>query len=106
VTRRVRGVDVGVARAAGGRRAWRATSSCVSGGVEPGRTCFYSQARGTLRYDERLAAFVPDRCPLPIRAVAPRPGDIDVGRLVPTWSVPSTRGKRFVDLQNDVTATT
>ncbi len=75
----------------------------MSGGWNPAVHLF-SQARGTLRYDERLATFVPDRCPLPIRAVGAAAGDIDVGRLVPTWSVPSTVGKRFVDLQNDVTA--
>jgi len=100
--RRVRGVDIGIA---GGRRTTRVECDlvCVSGGWNPAVHLF-SQARGTLRYDERLATFVPDRCPLPIRAVGAAAGEIDVGRLVPTWSVPSTGGKRFVDLQNDVTA--
>jgi sarcosine oxidase subunit alpha len=99
--RRVRGVDIGVA---GGRRTTRVACDlvCVSGGWSPA-VHLYSQARGTLRYDERLAAFVPDRCPLPIRAVGAASGDLDTGRLVPLWSVPSS-GKRFVDLQNDVTA--
>ena len=78
---------------------------CVSGGWNP-TAHLYSQARGTLRFDERLSAFVPDRCPLPIRAVGAAAGHIEVGRLVPTWSVPvrAGGGKRFVDLQNDVTA--
>jgi sarcosine oxidase subunit alpha len=100
--RHVRGVDVGIA---GGRRTTRIDCDlvCVSGGWSPA-VHLYSQARGTLRYDERLAAFVPDRCPLPIRAAGAAAGDIAVGTLVPTWSVPSPRGKRFVDLQNDVTA--
>jgi sarcosine oxidase subunit alpha len=57
-----------------------------------------------LRYDERFAAFVPDACPLPIRAVGAAAGEVDVGRLEPMWSVTSRGGKRFVDLQNDVTA--
>ena len=100
--RRVRGVDLGIS---GGRRTTRIECDlvCVSGGWSPA-VHLYSQARGVLRYDERLAAFIPDRCPLPIRAVGAAAGDIDVGRLVPTWSVPSSNGKRFVDLQNDVTA--
>ena len=102
--RRVRGVDIGIS---GGRRTTRIECDlvCVSGGWNPA-VHLYSQARGTLRYDERLAAFVPDRCPLPISAVGAAAGEIDTGRLVPTWSVPilAGSGKRFVDLQNDVTA--
>jgi sarcosine oxidase subunit alpha len=100
--RRVRGVDVGIA---GGRHTTRIECDlvCVSGGWNPA-VHLYSQARGTLRYDERLAAFVPDQCPLPIRAVGAAAGEIAVGQLTPTWSVPSAGGKRFVDLQNDVTA--
>ena len=38
---------------------------CVSGGWNPAVHLF-SQARGTLRYDESLATFVPDRSPLSI----------------------------------------
>ena len=38
---------------------------CVSGGWNPAVHLF-SQARGKLRYDERLATFVPDVSPLPI----------------------------------------
>jgi sarcosine oxidase subunit alpha len=100
--RRVRGVDIGIA---GGRRATRVECDlvCVSGGWNPA-VHLYSQARGTLRYDERIAAFVPDACPLPIRAVGAAAGEVDVGRLEPMWSVTSRGGKRFVDLQNDVTA--
>jgi sarcosine oxidase subunit alpha len=40
---------------------------CVSGGWNPA-VHLYSQARGSLRYDEALAAFVPQSCPLPVRA--------------------------------------
>ena len=100
--RRVRGVDIAVAD---GRHTKRVACDlvCVSGGWSPA-VHLYSQARGTLRYDERLAAFVPDQCPQPIRAVGAAGGDLDVGHLAPLWSVPSTGGKRFVDLQNDVTA--
>ena len=45
---------------------------CVSGGFNPA-VHLYSQARGTLRYDEALATFVPDASPLPI--VAARRGE-------------------------------
>ena len=38
---------------------------CVSGGFNPAVHLF-SQARGTLRYDEALTTFVPDASPLPI----------------------------------------
>ena len=38
---------------------------CVSGGHSPAVHLF-SQARGSLRYDEGIAAFVPDRSPMPI----------------------------------------
>ena len=125
---------------------------CVSGGWSPA-VHLYSQARGTLRYDEALAAFVPGSSPLPIlpagavngcfdaaaalveghaagaaaaeragknagmsagitasaaapalRAshAAPQPRDA----LQPLWAVDAPRpgAKRFVDLQNDVTA--
>jgi glycine cleavage system aminomethyltransferase T/NADPH-dependent 2,4-dienoyl-CoA reductase/sulfur reductase-like enzyme len=100
--RRVRGVDVGTA---GGRRTTRVECDlvCVSGGWNPA-VHLYSQARGTLRYDERIAAFVPDACPVPVRAVGAAAGHVGVGTLVPVWSVPHGSGKRFVDLQNDVTA--
>lgn len=40
---------------------------CVSGGWNPAVHLF-SQARGRLRYDEALAAFVPESSPLPIAA--------------------------------------
>ena len=115
---------------------------CVSGGWNPAVHLF-SQARGTLRYDESLATFVPDRSPLSIvtagavngrfdlaRALAdghaagleaaakagfrsagtpssaPQAESVASGRLRPLWSVPARDkgAKRFVDLQNDVTA--
>ena len=101
----------------------------------------FSQARGSLRYDESLATFVPERSPLAIVAAggvngcsdvggalvdghaagldaaakagfrgatshpAPHAEPVASGRLLPLWSVPARdrSGKRFVDLQNDVT---
>jgi sarcosine oxidase subunit alpha len=97
--RRVRGVDV--APLAGGRTTRIACDLvCVSGGFNPAVHLF-SQARGTLRYDERIAAFVPDRSPLPVTVAGAAAGE-GLPDVLPLWSVPST-GKRFVDLQNDVT---
>jgi len=49
----------------GGRTRIDCDLVCVSGGWNPAVHLF-SQARGTLRYDESLATFVPDRSPLPI----------------------------------------
>jgi sarcosine oxidase subunit alpha len=73
---------------------------CVSGGFNPA-VHLWSQARGTLRFDERIAAFVPDACPLPVRVVGAAAGELDEVRAL--WSVRG-KGKRFVDLMNDVTA--
>jgi len=113
---------------------------CVSGGWNPAVHLF-SQARGTLRYDESLATFVPDRSPMAIVTAGAVNGRFDLasaladghaagleaaaragfrdddalpaphaepdapGPLKALWGVParSRSGKRFVDLQNDVT---
>ena len=113
----------------------------VSGGWNPAVHLF-SQARGKLRYDDILAAFVPDRSPLPIVPAGGARGTFDLAAalieghdsglaaarqsgassatappapralprrraaLAPLWAVPpaAAGGKRFVDLQNDVTA--
>ena len=74
---------------------------CVSGGYNPAVHLF-SQARGTLRYDEALAAFVPDRSPLPVARRRRRRRRQGCAPRRPLWSV-AAKGKRFVDLQNDVT---
>jgi sarcosine oxidase subunit alpha len=74
---------------------------CVSGGFNPALHLF-SQARGTLHYDETLAAFVPDQSPPGVTVVGKAAGHLDLGHVHPLWAVPS-RAKRFVDLQNDVT---
>lgn len=124
----------------GGARAIACDLVCVSGGWNPAVHLF-SQARGRLRYDDALAAFLPDHSPMPIAAAGAANGTFDLaaalaeghaaglrgaqaaglapaplaaaraeplatGSLEALWAVPaSTRGaKRFVDLQNDVTA--
>jgi sarcosine oxidase, subunit alpha len=85
----------------------------VSGGWNPNVSLF-SQARGRLRFDETLQAFVPGDAPLPreqlLRIVGAAAGDFSGFDASPTplrplWAVPSERrGKAFVDFQNDVTA--
>ena len=62
----------------------------VSGGWNP-NVALWTHARGTLRFDERIAAFVPDT-PGPhgrIEVVGAAAGDIDgLGEIAPTWVVP------------------
>ena len=86
----------------------------VSGGWNP-NVALWSQARGSLRFDERIAAFVPDR-PGPhgrMEAVGAAAGDIaDLGRIEPAWIVPppgddpgeDAWATHYVDLQRDSTA--
>ncbi|MFI4902495.1 MAG: sarcosine oxidase subunit alpha family protein [Burkholderiales bacterium] len=62
--RHVVAVDV-VTKDGGARRRIDCDLVCVSGGFNPAVHLF-SQARGKLRYDDALAAFVPDASPLPI----------------------------------------
>jgi sarcosine oxidase subunit alpha len=50
---------------------------CVSGGWNPA-VHLHAQARGRLRYDERLATFVPDGSPLPIIAAGAANGVFDL----------------------------
>ena len=146
-TKRVSSVDVmafdtTTARPEGKPRRVQCDLLCVSGGWNP-TVHLFSQSRGKIRYDDTLAAFVPDvsfqnersagtcngafqlaaclregaeagteaavqagfKC-----GTAPEPptvGDELPTALQPLWDVPPPskfRGKRFVDLQNDVTA--
>ena len=131
--KRVASVDV---RSASRTRRLDCDLVCVSGGWSPVLNLF-SQARGTLRYDEALAAFLPESSSsvLPAGAAngrfglaaalsdghsaglraatggaasrlsAPQTEREASGAPRTLWSVTSKRGaKRFVDLQDDVTA--
>ena len=51
---------------------------CVSGGWNPA-VHLYSQARGSLRYDESLATFVPERSPMSLVAAGGVNGSFDIG---------------------------
>ncbi|MCC6006520.1 MAG: (2Fe-2S)-binding protein [Rhodobacteraceae bacterium] len=103
----------------------------VSGGWNPA-VHLWSQSRSTLRYDEALAAFLPDRPAQAFSAagaaagafaledalrsgaeVAARIANVAVPEIpdaqdlpyaiAPHWRVEAARGKAFLDLQNDVT---
>jgi sarcosine oxidase subunit alpha len=135
-TTRVSAVDFTPMRG-GATRRLECDLVCVSGGWNPA-VHLYSQARGTLRFDDALAAFVPQAIAAPVHVAgaangtfrlaaalaeghaagcaaagvdaasssAPRcADDAPVGPQRALWSVPArTRGKRFVDLQDDVAA--
>jgi sarcosine oxidase subunit alpha len=72
---RVHAVDV-AAREGGKSQRIDCDLVCVAGGWSPAVHLF-SQARGTLRYDEAIAAFVPDASPLPIVAAGAANGCFD-----------------------------
>ena len=85
-----------------------------SGGWNP-TVHLWSQSRSTLRFDEDLAAFVPDQAVQACRAVGAAAGDLTLDRIIeggadlayeiePLWrvDVPGQRGKAFLDIQNDV----
>ena len=114
---------------------------CVSAGWSP-TVHLHSQSQGKIRYDEEIAAFVPDTPAQATQSIGAAVGRFgtaqaiedglqagtecchrlgfaitacdmpaveveETRRIMPLWVVPRARGskpKRFVDLQNDVTA--
>jgi sarcosine oxidase subunit alpha len=72
----VRAVDV-ASRDGGTPRRIECDLVCVSGGWSPA-VHLHSQSRGTLRYDEALAAFVPDRATRSTRAAGAANGAFDL----------------------------
>ncbi|MPZ85813.1 MAG: FAD-dependent oxidoreductase [Actinophytocola sp.] len=75
----------------------------VSGGWNP-VVHLHSQARGTLRYDESLGAFVPDRAVQAHVSVGSANGELDPNQ--PLWTIPAPGGgwdTHFVDPQRDAT---
>lgn len=102
-----------------------------SGGWNPS-VHLWSQSRGTLRYDETLATFLPDQPAQAATSVGAANGALTLSEalasgakagakvvnqpepdlpeasdhpyaVAPLWRVPNARGKAFLDLQNDVT---
>jgi sarcosine oxidase subunit alpha len=74
----------------------------MSGGWSP-VVHLFSQSGGSLRFDERLQAFVPGKALQAVRVVGAAAGDFGDYHVEPLWEVPG-RGPKFVDLANDVTA--
>lgn len=87
---------------------------CHSGGWNP-TVHLWSQSRSSLKFDEEIAAFVPDAAVQPCRAVGAAAGHLTLDQIVdgaedlpyavePLWrvDVPGQRGKAFLDIQNDV----
>ncbi len=85
-----------------------------SGGWNP-TVHLWSQARSSLRFDDNLAAFVPETAAQACRATGAAAGEMNLGRIIdggqdltydiePLWrvDVPWQRGKAFLDIQNDV----
>jgi len=129
-------------RVSGNARSIDCDLLCVSGGWNP-TVHLFSQSQGKLRYDERIASFVPDQSRQAERSAGAARGSFALGDCLregeaagaeaarmtgftppagvstvrcddfaeapveALWAVPlprGRRGKRFVDLQNDVTA--
>ena len=101
-----------------------------SGGWNPA-VHLYSQSRGSLRYDETLASFVPDTPAQPVSCAGAAAGQFTLSdalhsgaqtaaqvagtptpdtpkaddlpyHIEPLWRVEAARGKAFLDIQNDV----
>jgi sarcosine oxidase subunit alpha len=78
--RRVSAVDL-MPRAGGSTRRLDCDVVLVSGGYSP-TVHLFSQARGTLAYDARIAAFVPQSSPLPMIAVGAANGCFDLAAAI------------------------
>ena len=106
----LRGVHI--ARAAGAEETVDADLLLVSGGWNP-NVALWTHARGTLRFDERIAAFVPDKSGPHgrIEAVGAAAGEIEgLGEIAPTWVVPppgpatdDAWAAHYVDVGRDAT---
>jgi sarcosine oxidase subunit alpha len=82
----------------------------VSGGWTP-TIHLYGQAKGKLRWDEALQAFVPGLEVEGVRVVGAADGQFTLGGgtdstyfISPAWPEPGQKGRVWIDFQNDVTA--
>jgi sarcosine oxidase subunit alpha len=73
----------------------------VSGGWTPNLT-LWRAIGGSVRYDERLACFVPDEGPPWLEVVGTAVGE-GLPRSAPAWFLDGERATAFVDLQRDQT---
>jgi sarcosine oxidase subunit alpha len=116
----------GVEAVSVGGRSRRADAVLVSGGWTP-TVHLFMQARGRLRWRDDLAALVPDRGPEGFRVAGAANGAFTLADALaegwaagggagaspaaaagsydirPLWPDPTAKGRRWVDLQNDVT---
>jgi sarcosine oxidase subunit alpha len=67
----------------------------MSGGWSP-VVHLFSQSGGSLRYDEKIAAFVPDSSRQNVECVGSAAGEMDDLQIEPLWETPG-KGKKFVD---------
>jgi sarcosine oxidase subunit alpha len=100
--------SIDIMRAAGGNSASvTADAVLMAGGWTPS-IHLWSQATGTMRWDERWAAYLPDTARENVTCVGACGGNWDFGAGVALGALPSpkpsSRQKAFIDFQNDVTA--
>jgi len=74
----------------------------VSGGFTP-TVHLFCQARGRLRYDDAVCAFVPGDPVEGLSVTGAAAGDFGDYAISPAWPKPDARGRHWIDFQNDVT---
>jgi sarcosine oxidase, subunit alpha len=74
----------------------------VSGGWNP-NLALWSQAGGTLRFDERIAAYVPDGTLPHVEVVGAATGEGLPDGIAPTWDGTGDEKVTFIDLERDAT---
>ena len=74
----------------------------VSGGFTP-TVHLFCQARGRLRYDDAVCAFVPGDPVEGLSVTGAAAGDFGDYAISPAWPKPDARGRQWIDFQNDVT---
>ena len=82
----------------------RIEADCLlaSGGYTP-TVHLFCQAKGKLRYDEAIAAFVPGAPVDGISLAGAAAGDFGDYAIAPAWPNPGAKGRQWIDFQNDVT---
>ena len=82
----------------------RVDADCLlmSGGYTP-TIHLFCQARGKLRYDGTIAAFVPAAPVEGVSVVGAAAGDFGAFDIVPAWPEGGSKARQWIDFQNDVT---
>ena len=107
-TGRLSAVTIGRRDASGPHRRVTVDLLLVSGGWNP-NVSLWSQSRGTLRFDERIAAFVPNQAFAAVSIVGTATG-VGLPDVDPLWLVPPVKpdasdawASHFLDLERDAT---